>query len=377
MPRPVFLSPPDVGQAEREALARAAATAWFAPLGPEVDAFEREVADLVGRRHAVATSSGTAALHLALVAAGVGPGTVVVTSTFTFAATPNAVHHAGARPFFVDVDEATGNLDPDQLDDALTRLEASGARVSAVLPVDIYGKAAAYDEIGPLCERRGVPVVADSAEALGARHRGRAAAAHGLASALSFNGNKIVTTSGGGMLTTDDDAVADLARRLASQARLPARHYEHAEVGYNYRLSNLLAAVGRAQLSRLDAMSARRRAVREAYRGFVDDLPGVDLFAADDDEDDNCWLTSLVLDPALGPTPASVATALAAAGVETRPLWKPMHRQPAYASCASLVTDTADRLFATGLTLPSGSSLSEADLDRVLTLLSEALSPGA
>jgi len=179
------------------------------------------------------------------------------------------------------------------------------------------------------------------------------------------------------MLTTDDDAVADLARRLASQARLPARHYEHAEVGYNYRLSNLLAAVGRAQLSRLDAMSARRRAVREAYRGFIDDLPGVDLFAADDDEDDNCWLTSLVLDPALGPTPASVATALAAAGVETRPLWKPMHRQPAYASCASLVTGTADRLFATGLTLPSGSSLSEADLDRVLTLLSEALSPGA
>ena len=378
MRRTVLLSPPDVGPLEREALRRVGEGSWFAPLGPEVDAFERELAEVVDRAHVVATSSGTAALHLALVVAGVGPGTVVPTSTFTFAATANAIHHAGARPFFVDVDRDTGNLSPALLADSLDDLRRRGVPVSAVLPVDIYGRAADHDDVAAVAARHGLPVVVDAAESLGARHAGRPAAAHGLAAAISFNGNKIVTTSGGGAFTCDDDEIAGRARSLAAQARLPVDHYEHAEVGWNHRLSNVLAALGRAQLSRLPEMAARRRAVRQAYRELVRAVPGVDLFAADDDADDNCWLTSVVLDPASGLAPAEVARSLAEQGIETRRLWKPLHRQGAFRDSESRVSGVADELFATGLTLPSGSSLDDDDLDHVLNALATALSrPGA
>jgi len=378
MRRTVLLSPPDVGPLEREALRRVGEGSWFAPLGPEVDAFERELAEVVDRAHVVATSSGTAALHLALVVAGVGPGTVVPTSTFTFAATANAIHHAGARPVFVDVDRDTGNLSPALLADSLDDLRRRGVPVSAVLPVDIYGRAADHDDVAAVAARHGLPVVVDAAESLGARHAGRPAAAHGLAAAISFNGNKIVTTSGGGAFTCDDDEIAGRARNLAAQARLPVDHYEHAEVGWNHRLSNVLAALGRAQLSRLPEMAARRRAVRQAYRELVRAVPGVDLFAADDDADDNCWLTSVVLDPASGLAPAEVARSLAEQGIETRRLWKPLHRQGAFRDSESRVSGVADELFATGLTLPSGSSLDDDDLDHVLTALATALSrPGA
>ena len=378
MRRTVLLSPPDVGPLEREALRRVGEGSWFAPLGPEVDAFERELAEVVDRAHVVATSSGTAALHLALVVAGVGPGTVVPTSTFTFAATANAIHHAGARPVFVDVDRDTGNLSPALLADSLDDLRHRGVPVSAVLPVDIYGRAADHDDVAAVAARHGLPVVVDAAESLGARHAGRPAAAHGLAAAISFNGNKIVTTSGGGAFTCDDDEIAGRARNLAAQARLPVDHYEHAEVGWNHRLSNVLAALGRAQLSRLPEMAARRRAVRQAYRELVRAVPGVDLFAADDDADDNCWLTSVVLDPASGLAPAEVARSLAEQGIETRRLWKPLHRQGAFRDSESRVSGVADELFATGLTLPSGSSLDDDDLDHVLTALATALSrPGA
>jgi dTDP-4-amino-4,6-dideoxygalactose transaminase len=376
--RTVLLSPPDVGPLEREALRRVGEGSWFAPLGPEVDAFERELAETVDRAHVVATSSGTAALHLALVVAGVGPGSVVPTSTFTFAATANAIHHAGARPFFVDVDRDTGNLSPALLADSLDDLRRRGVPVSAVLPVDIYGRAADHDAIAAVAARHGLPVVVDAAESLGARHAGRPAAAHGLASAISFNGNKIVTTSGGGAVTCDDDEIAGRARSLAAQARLPVDHYEHAEVGWNHRLSNVLAALGRAQLGRLPEMAARRRSVRRAYRELVRAVPGVDLFAADDDADDNCWLTSVVLDPASGLAPAEVARSLAEQGIETRRLWKPLHRQGAFHASGSRVSGVADELFATGLTLPSGSSLDDDDLDHVLTALATALArPGA
>ena len=378
MRRTVLLSPPDVGPLEREALRRVGEGSWFAPLGPEVDAFERELAEVVDRAHVVATSSGTAALHLALVVAGVGPGTVVPTSTFTFAATANAIHHAGARPVFVDVDRDTGNLSPALLADSLDDLRRRGVPVSAVLPVDIYGRAADHDDVAAVAARHGLPVVVDAAESLGARHAGRPAAAHGLAAAISFNGNKIVTTSGGGAFACDDDEIAGRARNLAAQARLPVDHYEHAEVGWNHRLSNVLDALGRAQLSRLPEMAARRRAVRQAYRELVRAVPGVDLFAADDDADDNCWLTSVVLDPASGLAPAEVARSLAEQGIETRRLWKPLHRQGAFRDSESRVSGVADELFATGLTLPSGSSLDDDDLDHVLTALATALSrPGA
>lgn len=367
----IHLSAPDVGERERDAVDAALRSGWVAPLGPEVDAFEREIAARVGVAAGVAVSSGTAALHLGLRGLGVGPGSVVVTSTFTFAATANAVVHAGAQPFFVDSVESTGNMCPELLDEALTALARQGRRVSAVMPVDIYGQVADLPRIEGVAERHGVPVPCDSAESLGATRGGRAAGSFGQASAVSFNGNKIMTTSGGGMLLTDDVELATEARRVASQARLPVAHYEHAEIGYNYRLSNVLAALGRAQLERLDGMIARRRVIRERYRELVRSYEGVRLLHDGIDADDNVWLTSLMFDD-----PASVARvgeALAARSVETRRLWKPMHRQPVFASAGSTVTGVADRLFEHGLTVPSGSVLSDLDVDRVLELLSAVL----
>ena len=275
----ILMSSPDVGEVEERYLVEAFRSGWIAPLGPDVDAFEREVAERVGVRHAAALASGTAALHLGLLTLGVRPGDVVVTSTMTFAATANAIVYTGALPYFVDAEWAGGNMDPDLLERALTELAASGTRVAAIVPVDLLGKAADYTRILPIADRFGVPVLADAAEALGASHAGAPAGSFGAASALSFNGNKIMTTSGGGMLLTDDADIASRVRYLSTQARQPAVHYEHTEVGYNYRLSNLLAALGRAQLTRLDEMIARRRAVREAYRELFAPVPGVRIGA--------------------------------------------------------------------------------------------------
>ncbi|KQS17749.1 DegT/DnrJ/EryC1/StrS aminotransferase family protein [Frigoribacterium sp. Leaf186] len=367
----INLSAPDVGDLERDAVDRVMRSGWVAPVGPETAAFEREVAARVGVAAGVAVSSGTAALHLGLRGIGVGPGTTVVTSTFTFVATANAVVHAGARPFFVDCDPITGNLCPDLLDEALTGLSARGHRVSAVLPVDIYGQVADLDRIQAVADRHGVPVLCDSAESLGATAGGRAAGSFGRASAVSFNGNKIMTTSGGGMLLTDDVELADHARNLAWQARLPVAHYEHAEIGYNYRLSDVLAALGRAQLTRLDEMIARRHAVRRRYVDLVRDVDGVAVLHDGRDETDNAWLTSLVFDDA--ELVHEVGRALADADIETRRLWKPLHRQPVFAGAGRLVTGAADRLFDHGLTLPSGSVLTDDEVSRVIDVLRPAL----
>ncbi|MFL6110171.1 MAG: aminotransferase class I/II-fold pyridoxal phosphate-dependent enzyme, partial [Catenulispora sp.] len=244
----ILLSPPDVGPREEELVLQAIRSGWIAPLGPMVDAFEERMADRCGRTQAVALSSGTAALHLGLLELGAGPGTVVVVSTMTFAATANAVVYTGAEPVFVDCDEATGTIDPQLLEAALIDLRRQGRRIAAAIPVDLLGRCADYTALEPICAQTGVPVLADAAESLGASHAGRPAGAFGRMAALSFNGNKIITTSGGGMLLTDDSAVADRIRYLSTQARQPVLHYEHTEIGYNYRLSNLLAAVGLAQL---------------------------------------------------------------------------------------------------------------------------------
>ena len=262
----ILLSSPDVGPLEREALLRAFDSGWVAPVGPELDAFEADLATLTGWPGTVAMSSGTAALHLALLAHGVGPGDEVLVSSFTFAATANAVTYTGATPKFVDSETASWNIDPQLLDDELAAADAAGRLPAAVVAVDLYGQCADYDAIVPLCARYGVPLVEDAAEALGSTHGGRAAGTLGDIGILSFNGNKIITTSGGGALLSPDPAVADRARYLATQARQPAVHYEHTDVGFNYRLSNLLAAMGRAQLERLPAMSARRLAINSHYR---------------------------------------------------------------------------------------------------------------
>ncbi|WP_460578608.1 DegT/DnrJ/EryC1/StrS family aminotransferase [Humibacter ginsengisoli] len=366
------MSSPDVGEVEEQYLLQAFRSGWIAPLGPDVDAFEQEVAKRVGVQHAAALVSGTAALHLGLLTLGVLPGDVVVTSTLTFAATANAIVYTGARPYFVDSEFESGNMDPALLERALTELRASGARVGAVVPVDLLGKAADYTRLLPIAERFGVPVLADAAEALGASHRGRPAGSFGAASALSFNGNKIMTTSGGGMLLTDDGDLAARVRYLSTQARQPAVHYEHTEIGYNYRLSNLLAALGRAQLTRLDEMMTRRRRVRDAYRALIEAVPGVAVFGGAQDDEDNCWLTSIIVDPkTAGWTASDLRVALVEANIESRPLWKPMHLQAVFANAPAVLNGTAERLFATGLTLPSGSALREEDVERVLSVLDE------
>ncbi|KRE44165.1 DegT/DnrJ/EryC1/StrS family aminotransferase [Knoellia sp. Soil729] len=365
----ICLSPPDVTEGEEVALVRALRSGWVAPLGPEVDAFEAELALRCGRSHAVALSSGTAALHLGLLALGVGPGDLVVTSTLTFAATANAVIYTGARPVFVDCD-TSGNMDPALLASTLTHPSVRG-RVKAIVPVDLLGKVADHAAIGAIAQRHGIPVLSDAAESLGATLGGRPAAAHGLVAALSFNGNKIMTTSGGGALLTDDARIAARVRHLATQAREPVVHYEHTEVGYNYRLSNLLAALGRAQLSRLDEMIEHRRHNRMRYLEIFRDVRGVRVFGEDSglhDEQthDNWWLSAILVSEAqAGFSSEDLRLALESNNIEARPMWKPMHLQPVFRGATSFVNGTSQRLFAQGLALPSGSALTDEQIDRV------------
>ncbi|GEK86233.1 DegT/DnrJ/EryC1/StrS family aminotransferase [Microbacterium aerolatum] len=362
----IYMSSPDIGQLEEDAVVAAMRSGWIAPLGPDVDAFERELATRVGVAHGVALASGTAALHLGLLALDVKPGDVVVTSTLTFAATTNAIIYTGAEPYFVDADPSTGNMDPDLLRAALSSLRDTSRKVGAILPVDLLGKAVDYTSILAIANEFGVPVLADAAESLGATHDGKAAGSFGEASIVSFNGNKVMTTSGGGMLLTDDIEIAQRVRYLATQARQPVVHYEHTDIGYNYRMSNLLAALGRAQLARLDEMIARRREVRESYKALFADVPGVQIFGAANDQNDNVWLTSILVDEATaGWKPQDLVSALAADNIESRPLWKPMHRQPVFAGYGGLINGASENLFSRGLTLPSGSALNNEQRERV------------
>lgn len=363
----IYMSSPDVGQLEEDAVIAAMRSGWIAPLGPDVDAFERELAERVGVAHGVALSSGTAALHLGLLTLGVGPGDIVLTSTMTFAATANAIVYTGAEPYFIDADLATGNMDPVLLREALTTLRASGERVAAIVPVDLLGKAVDYTSILAIAAEFEVPVLADAAESLGATHNSKAAGSFGRASIVSFNGNKIMTTSGGGMLLADDADFAQRVRYLATQARQPVVHYEHTDIGYNYRMSNLLAALGRAQLSRLDEMIAKRREMRELYKQLFADVDGVEVFGADGDAVDNVWLTSIVVNDAVtGWTPGDLSAALGEDNIESRPLWKPMHLQPVFSGSRGAIIGTSEALFEHGLTLPSGSALTPAQRERVL-----------
>ncbi len=370
----IYMSSPDVGELEEQYVIAAMRSGWIAPLGPDVDAFEAELAGRVGVAHAVALSSGTAALHLGLLGLGVGRGDIVLTSTMTFAATANAIVYTGAEPYFIDCALETGNMDPALLREAIEQLTKDGERIGAIVPVDLLGKAVDYTEICAIADEFGIPVLADAAESLGAQHRGRAAGSFGRASVVSFNGNKIMTTSGGGMLLTDDADLAVRARYLATQARQPVAHYEHVDIGYNYRMSNLLAALGRAQLTRLDGMIARRRAMRELYRDLFSGVDGVEIFGGESDNDDNFWLTSIVIDSAVtGWTPAELSAALLTDNIESRPLWKPMHLQPVFKEARALTNGNSQRLFETGLTLPSGSALSAGEIERVLHRLADVV----
>ncbi|AJK69395.1 DegT/DnrJ/EryC1/StrS family aminotransferase [Corynebacterium marinum] len=374
----IYLSSPDVTNLEEEALVRAIRSGWIAPLGPEVDAFEAELAEYCGRSRAVALSSGTAALHLGLLTLGVGPGDLVLTSSLTFAATANAIVYTGAEPVFVDADES-GNMNPDLLEKAFRTLQSEGRAVKAVVPVDLLGKVADHERINEIASRYGAVVLSDAAESLGAIRNGKSAGAFGIATAVSFNGNKIMTTSGGGALLTDDDNLADHVRYLATQARQPVVHYEHTEIGYNYRMSNILAALGRAQLSRLDDMIERRRCHRVRYRELFSNISGVRIFGEPSGVDggmtrDNFWLTSIVIDPSIAPfTAAELRAALTSADIESRPLWKPMHLQPIYAKNRVFTDGVGEALFHTGLSLPSGSVLTKEQIDYLSTNVSQFL----
>lgn len=363
----IFMSKADVTQLEIDAVTRAISSDWIAPLGPEVDAFEEEVAAYVGVRRAVALASGTAALHLLLIEAGAKPGTVIPCSTLTFAATANAIAYTGATPFFVDSAE-DGNVDPELLIQAVDQLLTEGKKVPAVVTVDLMGRCCEYPQFEEALQERGVTLIADAAESLGASCAGRKAGSFGAGAAVSFNGNKIMTTSGGGMLLTDSDELADRARYLATQARQPVPWYEHTEVGYNYRLSNILAALGRAQLSRLDDLVARRREIRRRYQAALTDAGFSFLGTADETghQVENCWLTTVRLPEAAGVTPDSFVAAMGEHNIESRHMWKPMHLQPVYAEAPNLLNGTSERLFEHTVTLPSGSILSNDDIDRVI-----------
>lgn len=361
---------------ELELVQDAFASNWIAPLGPHVDAFEREFAARVAMPHAAALSSGTAALHLAAMLVGVEAGDEVFCSSLTFSASANAITYCGARPVFVDCDAASWNLDPGLIEAELERCARAGKLPKAVLAVDLYGQCADYTRIVPICERFGVTLIEDAAEALGATCTGRPAGSFGRAAAFSFNGNKIITTSGGGMLVSSDEALVARARFLATQARDPGPHYQHSTIGYNYRMSNVLAAIGRGQLTVLDERVAARRANFDAYVAALGDLPGVVFMPEAPHGRSTHWLTCLTIDPAtFGATREVVRLALEAENIESRPIWKPMHLQPVFAGCRVVGGSVSAELFEKGLCLPSGSSLTCVDIERVAVAVRRCCRP--
>jgi len=356
----ILLSPPDVGPEEREALIAAFDSGWIAPAGPELAAFEAELVEFTGAEACVALSSGSAALHLALLVAGVRPGDEVVVPTATFAASAFAVVHAGAVPVFCDVSPSTWCLDLELLKEYLEQSANSGQLPAAVMPVDLYGYMPDYARLGAMCESYGVKIVEDAAEALGSTQNGSMAGAMGHLGALSFNGNKIITTSGGGALLGPVDLV-ERARYLATQARDDVLHYEHREIGYNFRMSNLLAALGRAQLRGLGVKIERRR---EIHRTYVQNLPELTWRNVSAPDDPNHWLSVGLLPPGIDPT--KLCHFIDGLGIELRPFWKPMHFQPVFegSRCVGSGSVSAE-LFDRGIALPSGSSLNDSTQARV------------
>jgi dTDP-4-amino-4,6-dideoxygalactose transaminase len=335
-----------------------------------VDAFEREFAEYTGLPHCVALNSGTAAMHLALRHLGVGPGDTVFGATLTFIGSISPVTHLGAELVFIDSDAATWNMDPERLAAALAETARAGRLPKAVIPTDLYGQCADYDRLQSLCDRYAVPMLVDAAEALGARYQGVHAGNAGRAAIFSFNGNKIITTSGGGLLASNDRELVEHARKLSQQAREPAPHYEHAEIGYNYRMSNLLAAVGRGQLRVLDARVRRKREIFEYYRHALGDLPGLRFMPEAPYGTATRWLTVALVDaPVAGVTSEQIRLVLEADQIESRPVWKPMHLQPVFRGCRCHGGAVAKKLFEEGLCLPSGTALVASDLDRIVELI--------
>lgn len=369
----IYLSAPDVRDEERRFLANAIDSNWIAPTGPDLEAFEAQIAALAGRSFAVGVVNGTAALHLALLVAGVGPGDQVLTSTFTFIGSASPIVHCGAEPVFIDSESTTWNLCPQLLSDELASCAKRGSLPAAVVSVDLYGASAEYDEILAVCAEYDVPLIEDAAEALGASYRGASCGSFGQSAILSFNGNKIVTTSGGGAFVSDDERLIDRARYLASNARENTVHYEHYEVGYNYRLSNLLAAFGRGQVSDLRRRIERRKQIHNAYAAAVADVPSVDLHTVPEHHEPNYWLSCLEISQNSNTTVEALRIQLESDNIESRPLWKPMHLQPVFSNARSRTNGVSQALFGRGVCLPSSNGMSDDDVERVVASLHRAL----
>ncbi len=363
----IYLSPPHMSGREQEFVRQAFESNFIAPLGPMVSGFENDFATLSGIPHCAAVSSGTAALHLALRLLGVTRNDVVLASSLTFIGSVSPVTFLNAEPVFIDCDETTWTMDPALLEEAVKSCCAKGRTPAAVVVTDLYGQCADYDALRAVLDRNGIPLVIDAAESVGATYRGHHAGTGGACAAFSFNGNKIITTSGGGLLAAPDAAFVDRARWLAQQARENMPYYEHKEVGYNYRMSNIVAAIGRGQLEVLSDRVARKREIFEAYQQALGDLPGISFMPEAPYGTCNRWLTVIQVDAErFGASPEEIRLALEAENIESRPVWKPMHLQPVFRECAMFGGSVSERLFANGLCLPSGTAMTEDDFLRVV-----------
>ncbi len=382
MGKRIYLCSPHMGGGEMKYVQEAFDSNWIAPLGPNVDAFERELCAATGAKHVAALSSGTAAIHLSLIMLGVKPGDYVIGTSFTFSATVNPIAYLGATPVLVDSEPETWNMDPELLEEAILKVKGErlkdkvkGYELKAIVVAHLYGMPAKMKEIMAVADKYGIPVVEDAAEALGSEYMGRRVGCNSKFGILSFNGNKIITTSGGGALISDDAAMIERARFLATQARDPAPHYQHSEIGYNYRMSNVVAGVGRGQLEVLALRVRQHREFNAWYRELLKDVPGV-TFQSEPSTDfySNYWLTCIEIDPSVAGTDREkLRLAFDAAHIESRPLWKPMHLQPVFAGCPAYVNGTSEKLFTNGLCLPSGSNIDEEGRRRIAEVLKREL----
>ena len=344
-------------------------TNWVVPLGPNVNAFEKDLEDFVGEgKHVVALSAGTAAIHLALVYLGVEKGDEVICQSFTFSASANPVVYQGATPVFIDSEKASWNMDPGLLEEAIKdRIEKTGRKPKAIIPVYLYGMPARIDEIMEIANRYEIPVIEDSAEAFGSRYRGQVCGTFGTFGIMSFNGNKMITTSGGGALICPDEDVKKKIMFYATQAREPVPYYLHKEIGYNYRLSNICAGIGRGQMTVVDEHLAHHRHVCQRYVELFKEVEGITVHEnPSSDYDSNYWLNTITIDPSTGTDYETVRQHLDACGIESRPLWKPMHTQPVYKDAPSYVNGVSESLFKIGLCLPSGPYVSDDDCERIV-----------
>ncbi|MCD7033148.1 aminotransferase class I/II-fold pyridoxal phosphate-dependent enzyme [Metabacillus sp. GX 13764] len=367
----IFLSPPHMSGEEYKYINEAFDTNWIAPLGPNVDAFEREIALYTGVKHAAAVSSGTAAIHLALILLEVKEGDTVFCSSLTFVASANPILYQGATPVFIDSEPETWNMSPEALGKALKEAADKGELPKAIIAVNLYGQMAKMDEIRALSEVYGVPIIEDAAESLGSLYNGKASGGFGKFGIFSFNGNKIITTSGGGMLVSDDEEAIKKAKFIASQARDQAIHYQHSILGFNYRMSNILAGIGRGQLQFLNKRVEARRSIHAYYQKYLSKIPGIDFLPEPENTFSNRWLTAVTIDEKVsGFTISEILKELAENNIEARPVWKPLHLQPLFKTCKYFCHEDhksiSEVLFSRGICLPSGSNLSVEELNRII-----------